>query len=148
MTWDNRKYLKLLLSRPEIGADRWLIALRTTADYYGWTNYFEPWSPKTVQTTGGYSFSRDPGRRGEMFCESGVRLRICRSPQRQGNPAGSTNAFKVSKSCTLFDISEIAYLTQVDWNWMTGPRGERISRDRWLAIHEAGLRTGRGAVSV
>ena len=148
MTWDNSKYLKLLLYRPPTGPDRWLIALRTTADYYGWTKHFEPWSPKTIQASGGYSFSRDPGRRGEMFCEGGVQLRICRSTQRQGFPAGATNSFKVSKSCTLFDIAELAYLTEVEWHWMSNPGRQRISRNRWLAIHEAGLRKGRGAVSV
>ena len=148
MTWDNSQYVKLLLSRPDSGRDRWLIALRATADHYGWTRHFEPWSPKPVATDGKYVFITDPGRRSEMFCESGMRLRICRSPKTGGNPAGLTNQFKVSRSCTLFDISEVAYLTDVNWHWMTGPFGERITRDRWLAIHEEGLRAGRGAVSV
>ena len=146
MTWDNSKYIKLLLGRPESGRDRWLIALRTTADHYGWSNHFEEWSPKVVETRSGVSFIRDPGRKGEMFCESGVRLRISRSPKTSGYPAGFTNAFKVSNSCTLFDLSEIAYLTTVDWYWMQGPFGERKSRDQWLAIHEAGTRNQEGGL--
>jgi hypothetical protein len=35
MSWVDRDYIKLLLGRPTKGKDRWLIALRTTADYYG-----------------------------------------------------------------------------------------------------------------
>ena len=146
MTWDNSKYVKLLIGRPESGRDRWLIALRSTADYYGWTDHFEPWCPEPVGTDGKYTFFVDPGRKGEMFCESGMRLRISRSPKTSGYPAGFTNSFKVSRSCTLFDISEIAYLTQVDWHWMEGPFGERISRERWLAIHEAGTRKQKGGL--
>ena len=148
MTWDNSKYVKLLLWRPDSGADRWLIALRTTADYYGWTQNYETWRPKTVGTSGGYQLCVDPGRRSEMFCEGGQRLRICRSPKTGGNPAGLTNQFKVSASCTQFDIAELAYLTNVDWYWMTGLYGQRITRDRWLAIHKEKLLSGRGAVSV
>ena len=149
MTWDNSKYVKLLIWRPDSGPDRWLMALRTTADHYGWTDNFEPWSPKSIGTSGGYTLCASPSRRGEMFCESGVRLRICRSPKTAGNPAGFTNAFKVSASCTLFDLSEIAALTTVDWHWMSCPFGERKSREAWLAIHEAGTqRQGRGLVSV
>jgi hypothetical protein len=148
MTWDNSKYVKLLLWRPDSGADRWLIALRTTADYYGWTKHFETWRPKSIGTSGGYTLCRDPGRRGEMFCEGGRRLRICRSPKTGGNPAGFTNQFKVSRSCTQFDIAELAYLTNEGWYWMTGLYGQRIARESWLAIHSEKLRAERGAVSV
>ena len=68
VTWDGSKYVKLLIWRPDQGPDRWLIALRTTADYYGWTKEFELWSPKAAMVTEGYTYFRDPGRLGEMFC--------------------------------------------------------------------------------
>ena len=149
MSWVDRDYIKLLLLRPAAGPDRWLIALRTTADYYGWTKQFEVWSPKPVRVEGERQFFRDPGRRGKMYCESGRRHRISRDPSRRGHTPGHCNQFKVSTSCTMFDMAELAYLTEVDWYWMTGPTGERISRDKWLQIHDAGTRTeGRGLVSV
>lgn len=149
MSWSDKNYVKLLLLRPDSGPDRWLIALRTTADYYGWTKHFEPWSPKPVGTAGKYTLIMDTGRRGRMYCEGGVKLRISRSPKTAGNPAGLTNQFKVSASCTKFDLAELAYLTNEGWYWMTSEFGERISRDRWLRMHEAGTqREGRGLVSV
>ena len=149
MTWDNSKYIKLLIERPSgTGGDRWLIALRTTADYYGWTQEFERWTPKVVYEQGGYSFSYR-GERGEMFCEPGQRLRICRTDSLHSTPRGKTNAFKVSRTCGLFDLSEIAHFTKGDWYWMSGPSGERISRDRWEAIYQAGPHNRRaGLVSV
>lgn len=149
MTWSDKNYVKLLLYRPPAGADRWLIALRTTADYYGWTKQYPLWSPKTIAISGGHEFCVAPSRRGRMYCEGGVRLRICRSPKTRGNPAGFTNAFKVSASCTQFDLAELAYLTNEGWYWMSSQYGQRISRDEWLRMHEAGTqREGRGLVSV
>jgi hypothetical protein len=149
MTWDNSKYIKLLIERPSgTGGDRWLIALRTTADYYGWTQEFERWTPKFLYEQGGYSFFAHPGR-GEMFCEAGRRHRICRTDSLHGMPRGKTNQFKVSRTCGLFDLSEIAHFTKSDWHWMSGPSGERISRDRWEAIYQAGPHNRRaGLVSV
>ena len=149
MTWDNAKYIKLLVSRSDKARDVYLIALRTTANYYGWSEQFEPWSPEPAYRENGKEFFYDSGRRGEMFCERGNIHRICRSPSRRGNPAGFTNKFKVSRNATLFDLSEVAYLTKGDWHWMSGPEGIRRTRDEWLAIHTAGIsRKERGLVSV
>ena len=149
MSWSDKNYIKLLLYRPPTGADRWLIALRATADYYGWTEQFPTWSPEPIGTSGGYTLMREPGRRGRMYCESGVQLRISRDPSRRGHTPGKCNQFKVSASCTMFDLAELAYLTNEGWYWMSSPRGGRISRDEWLRMHEAGTqRDGRGLVSV
>ena len=148
MTWDNEQYIKLLLLRPEKGADRWLIALRATADHYGWTEKFPRWRPKTVFEQGGYSFVRMPNTRAEMFCERGRRHRICRAASKHGTPRGMTNQFKVSKNCSLLDLAELGALTKVDWHWMTAPNGERLDRAYWLSIHEVGpRRRGGGLVS-
>ena len=57
-----------------------------------------------------------------------------------------TNQFKVSRSCTKFDLAELAYLTDVDWHWMSSPFGERISRERWIAMYEAGTQTREGGL--
>ena len=135
MTWDNSKYVKLLLERQQGKQDKWLIALRTTADYYGWTEQFPTWTLRPAPgEPPGSRFSMRPGR-GEMFCERGRRLRICRSRSRDGYPKGMTNAFKVSRNCGLFDLSEVAHFAQGDWHWMSSPRGGRIGRDRWESIY-------------
>ena len=148
MSWSDKDYVKLLIYRPPTGADRWLIALRTTADYYGWTKHFEAWSPKPHLVTEKYTFIASPTKRGRMYCEPGRRHRISRDPSRRGHTPGLCNQFKLGSSCTLFDMAELAYLTDVNWYWMSGPKGARIGRDEWLRMHEASLRTGRGAVSV
>ena len=145
MTWDNSKYIKLLISR-ETRQDVYLIALRTTANYYGWSEQFEVWSPKPVLVENGRTWFMDPGRKGEMFCEAGRIHRICRSPSKRGHPAGLTNKFKVSRNARLLDLAEIAHLVQVDWHWMTGPSGERISRERWAEIHAANTSKRRGGL--
>ena len=146
MTWDNEQYIKLLIWRPEKAADRWLIALRATADYYGWSEKFPIWTPKPVLVTDRYTYATMPNTRAEMFCENGRRHRICRADSKHGMPRGMTNQFKVSKSCTMVDMAEIAALTKVDWNWMTAPSGERLSRAHWLSIHEVGPRSSGGGL--
>lgn len=88
MTWDPNAYVKLLLRREEGKRDKWLIALRTTADYYGWTQEFPIWRPKTVVQGPTYTFVSDPGRKGRMFWEGGRQHRICRSPKKAGFPRG------------------------------------------------------------
>ena len=149
MSWVDSDYVKLLIHRPESGSDRWLIALRTTADHYGWTDEFMEWRPRPIGTSGRYQLCADPGRRGKMYTEGGRRHRISRDPSRRGHARGKTNAFKVSASCTLLDMAELAHFVTVDWYWMTAPNGQRFSREHWAEIYEAGTqRRGRGLVSV
>lgn len=148
MTWASFKYIKLLLHREAGTRDRYLIALRTTADYYGWPEQFPEWTPETTLGPDGRRWCKDPGRRGRLECEAGMRLRVCRSPSTGGHPAGMTNAFKVSNNCRLVDIAEVAHFTQGDWHWLTSPNGERISRDRWEEIFQVGnSQQRRGLVS-
>ena len=137
MTWDPQKYVKLLLER-EIGQkDKYLIALRTTADYYGWSQAFPIWTPKVVETRDGIQLCRDPGRRGTLLGEAGTRLRVSRSKSTAGHPRGEVNAFKVSNNCTLWDIAEVAHFTNGDWYWMTSPVGTRIRRENWEARYQS-----------
>ena len=133
------EFVTLKLGETRGGAAKKLHALRTTADYYGWTKEFEEWSLKAEFEEGGRRFGIDPGRRGHPQCSSGYRVRICRSPVRDGLPAGFTNAFKVTANTGLFDLAELAHFTDVEWYWMTTKTGERVSREEWAARYAARL---------
>ena len=124
-------YVTLKLGETRTGSAKTLHSLRSTADYYGWTQEFEEWVAEPVGTAGKYVILRDPGRRGHPQCSGGYRLRICRSRERTGFPKGFTNAFKVSANTGLFDLAELAHFTKVDWHWMSTKTGERVSRERW-----------------
>lgn len=137
MSWSDKDYIKLLIGRPESGPDKWLIALRTTANYYGWSEEFPEWTPKAISESGGYTFSMDPGRKGRMYCEGGRKHRVSRDPSRRGHTPGKCNQFKVSTSCGLAEMAEIAHFTRGEWFWMSGPRGERISREKWAEFWAA-----------
>jgi hypothetical protein len=142
-------YIKLLLLRSEKGPDRCLHALRATADYYGWTQKFKIWRPKTIAVSGGYQLSHSPNRSGRCVAQGGKRIRICRGESRQGNPARLTNQFTVSNSCRTFDLAELANFTQGDWYWMEDLSGTRVSKEHWAEIYAASGRTRRrGLVSV
>ena len=127
----DRGYLKLLLARTEGRKDQWLIALKATADFYGWTAAYPIWSPRVLYSVDGREVCSDPGRRGQLYRQRGRLHRICRADSRQGNPAGKTNQFKLSNSCTLATMAELAHHTQGDWRWMTGPNFKPVLRDDW-----------------
>ena len=149
MNYSAGDYVKLLLWRGSDGRARWVRALRATADHYGWTKEFEIWRPNGVFNADGKTFMHRPAdsTRGAAF--GGKHRRICRSSVRQGNPARLTNQFTMSNSCRLIDYAELAHFTQIEWHWMEGPSGERVPRDRWEAIYQAGPHSRRaGLVSV
>jgi hypothetical protein len=140
-------YIKLLLLRSEKGPDRCLHALRATADYYGWTQEFKVWRPKTIAGSGGYQLSHSPNRSGRGIARGGKRIRISRSESRQGNPARLINQFTISNSMRTIDLAELANFTQGDWHWMEDLAGVRVSREHWAEIYRAGTpRKGRGLV--
>ena len=124
-------YVTLKLGETKSGSAKTLHALRTTADYYGWTEKFESWIGKPVESSGKYVLSRGTSRRGHPQNSGGRRLYISRSPVLTGYPAGLTNAFKVSANTALFDLAELAHFTKGDWQWMESPSHERITKARW-----------------
>ena len=81
-----------------------------------------------------------------MHKKSAHRLRICRSESRMGTPRGMTNAFKVSRSCTLFELAELAHSTNIDWHWMTSFNGQRLSRGYWEDMYWEGVHKRRGGL--
>ena len=142
-------HIRLVLWWPEGQTCRYVTALRSTADYYGWTEEFKLWRPKTIKTTELGDWCYVPSREARGKANGGKRLRICRSPNRCGHPAGLTNQFMVSNSCRTFDLAELANFTKGDWYWMESLSGQRISREHWARIYKAGTRqNGRGLVSV
>ena len=130
------EFVKLLLHREADTPDKYLIALRSTADRYGWTEEFPIWTPKPVYTDGGRVFCRAPSRRGEIRTEAGVGLRVSEAKTKTGCPKGQVYRFKVSANCGLWDIAEVAHFTKGPWYWMTSPTGTRILRERWEARYQ------------
>ena len=124
-------YVTLKLGETKTGKAKKLHALRSTADYYGWTEQFEPWVGNLFYAQSGMAMLQDPGRKGHPQCSSGYRVRICRAHEMAGFPAGFTNAFKVTANTGLLDLAELAHFTKGDWYWMSTRTGERITRDVW-----------------
>ena len=148
MTYGEKDFVKLLLWRGTDGRARWVKALRATADYYAWTEHFERWLPNGAFEQNGMTFFQRPDRSGPGIAAGGKRRRICWSKSTHGNPAGKTNQFTMSNSCRLIDYAELAHFSKGNWHWMSGPSGQRISRDRWEAIYNtAGQNRGAGLVS-
>ena len=125
------QFITLKIGETKSGKAKTLHALRTTADYYGWTEHFPVWTGQIDSFQGERGFLIDPGRRGHPQCSGGKRLRICRSPSRDGYPAGFTNAFKVTANTGLFDLAELAHFTKGDWHWLQDTSYQKVSRADW-----------------
>lgn len=137
--WPFQERCKLLIRRNKSDRPIYLSARKNVANYYGWLDNFESYiQGATYDKTTGNSYLKNPCLV-RSTRKPGHQWVICRSKSTQGFPAGETNKFRVSTLATLRDIAEIAYRTQVDWEWMAGPTGPRRSREEWLAIHQAYL---------
>ena len=130
-------WVKLVVGLQNTRNTKWVMALRSTADHYGWTEEFEPWRPGDARLQGGVVTFQDPGRRGRPGAGGGTTLRISRSPDRDGYAAGMVNRFRVSCRVGLADLAELAHFTKGDWHWMEKLGGGRLTRDEWEAIYQA-----------
>ena len=139
-------YVKLVLGEDSIKNRAYLICLRTTADFYGWSVGLPTWAPKELAVIGGRSIGHDPGRKGSLKLSPGKRLRISRSSSTAGNPAGLTNAFRISNQVGVRHLAQLAHVTEGDWSWMQGLYGERITRERWAEIYQKSISRVRGGL--
>lgn len=134
-----QEYCKLLIRRTKNDRPIYLTALKNTASFYGWLDNFEEYLPGvSVDKMTGKSYLSNPCLANSRR-NGGRQWIICRDNSRHGFPMGKTNKFRVTTLATLRDIAEIAYRTQVHWEWMRCPSGVSRSREQWLHIHQAYL---------
>ena len=133
-------YCRLLIRRTRRGDPISLTVLKNTASFYGWLDNFEPYIDGAhVDKVSGQRYLNSPFL-GTSNRRGGRSWVICRDNSRHGFPMGKTNKFRVSTIATHRDIAEIAYRTQVDWEWMRCPSGVSRSREQWLHIRDAYLK--------
>jgi hypothetical protein len=126
-------YWRGLIRRTRSGNAVYIHAQLATAEFFGWTEAFDPLRP-AVQLP-----PRPDGRclMGVRYGQpwvGGHRMRICRSSVRSGQPRKLTHRFRVGKSATLVDLAALAAATKGEWFWMTDFRGARLARADWLAL--------------
>lgn len=131
------EYWRLYLGWTKDESLIWISTLRTTAEHFGWaTAKRYEFVPRPSQGYPGWPrYITDPGPR--RWRIGGTRIRISRSPSRNGHPAGLTHSLRISEHVTMFDLAELAYLAQGDWYWLEARNGERITRERWLSYYAA-----------
>ena len=149
MAYSETDFVKLTIFRDNSGRARWVRALRATADYYGWLDHFEIWTPNIKSQSGQYKVHAWPHRQGRGTAQGGQSCLICRKASATDMHAGTRNRFKMANACRLIDYAELAHFSKGEWNWMSGPSGERVSRDRWESMYQTGTQGRRaGLVSV
>ena len=112
-------------------------ARREVAEYYGWNRHFEEFVPgEWTQEGTGIRYLTSPCLAVSKK-RPGKLVQISIDPSKSGTVAGKASKFRISTGSTLFDLAQVAVATDVEWYWMTTFSGERRSREKWLAIHDA-----------
>ena len=128
---------RLIVRRTKAGSKIVLQARKETAEFYGWTNHFEEDRGAVIEDpAGGGTLMVGPVLRRSQI-RGGRSIVISRSASKQGRKSTYSNQFRISRDATIPDLAKVAKFTDVDWNWMETPAGERRSREKWLALHEA-----------
>ena len=137
-------YSRYILRRTRAGNPITIRARTATADFYGWSNHFEKYTPDvwTDPNTGTRYITNT--RLGKESKQAGFSILISRSSSRSKGLATYCNYFRISGEATIADLATVAAKTDVDWNWMETPSGERRSREKWLSLHEAWTQGGGG----
>ena len=139
-------YSRYILRRTRAGNPIAIRARTKTADFYGWSNHFEKYIPDswTDPNTGTQYITNT--RLGKESKQAGFSILISRTSRRDKGLATYCNYFRISGEATIADLATVAAKTDVDWNWMETPSGERRSREKWLSLHDAWTRGGGGGV--
>lgn len=133
MVYKLSDFVELAVRR--ISKSNWvrLIALESTADFYGWTEVFPSLNEaKRVDYPDG--LFPHPGRKNlRMFRAQPVH--ICRSETtKHGFPIRLTNRFRVTNNTRDVDLIAIAQATQIPFGWMTTRSGQRREQEYWMGI--------------
>ena len=126
------EFCELAIRRIQKGNWVRLIALRPTAEFYGWSTVFPNiWDAKRVDYADG--LFPHPGRKNLRRYRAHP-LVICRSEvTKQGFPVRMTNRFRVTNNATTLDIAAIAHATQIPFSWLTDKSNARLDQEHWMS---------------
>ena len=125
-----KDFVRLAIREKPSGVFVSLIALRTTASFYGWDQTFPEWRGKW---TGKLSPTRYVKAQpyNNIFGGTRRKIIICRSDDRHSTPAALTNQFRVTTDATFLDLVNIAQATKPIFGWMTSFNAKRIPWECW-----------------
>jgi hypothetical protein len=108
-----------------------LIALKATADFYGWTEVFPSFNDaQRVDYPEGF---RPMPNKLNLRRFRAHPLVICRTDvTKQGFPVRLTNRFRVTNNAAVVDLATIAQATQIPFGWMTDKSGTRLCQEHWM----------------
>lgn len=131
MGYSNEEFCELAIRR--IGLGNWvrLIALKPTAEFYGWSTVFpDIWDAKRVDYPDG--LFPHPGRKYlRRYRAHPLVISRC-DTTKQGFPVRLTNRFRVTNNACVVDIAVIAQATQIPFSWLTDKKNNRLSQEHWL----------------
>ena len=129
-------FCRLLVHRPEGGSDTSICMVRNNAEALGLTNAFPEWSPRPIDPDRPRIVRMYGPKGGRNGRQGGKRLRVCRSPIKQGWPSAMTHCFRVIGPASKLQLSKVAAAIEIDWHWMETQFHERLDKECWLSIYD------------
>ncbi len=126
------EFCELAIRRIQKGNWVRLIALKPTAEFYGWSTVFPNiLDAKRVDYPDGlFPWPSSPSARNYKAHP----LVISRSESsKQGFPVRLTNRFRVTNNAGVMDIATIAQATQIPFSWLTDKNNNRLSQEHWMS---------------
>ena len=110
-----------------------MLVLKATADFYGWSKVF-PTIEEAERVDYPDGIRLFPSRIDPRNFK-GKGIFVCRKKgDKHSFPAGLTNRFRVTNNIRLLDLVAIAQAIQVDYGWLEGLNGHRVSKEHWDSI--------------
>lgn len=129
----SNRWVELAVRRLAKGRYVKLICLKSTADFYGWSEFFPTVIESRLADGDGETLVFNQMRRGVHRGRHAL-VRISRDANKQGHPAGVTNQFRVSQCAMQRDYAEIAQGVGVEFGWMEDKNNRRRSQEEWRLI--------------
>lgn len=128
-------YLKLVLAH-RMGRTVTCVVQESTAHHFGWDTAFSGFDEPGRVNRLGQPVGIQPRLRRDPRLPGGHRLRICRSRQLQGNPAGMTHCFRMVGAWGNVHLRLLAEVAGDKFEWMETRSGKRVYRESWLALRD------------
>jgi hypothetical protein len=130
------KHIDLVLRTNPQGQHATVRVLKTTAEFYGWTNHFKTPLDLLREEQGFPQYVRTKSNAWARLV-GGTAIRIGRGTDMRRNEPGLTNQFRINNRVKISDLAELASKTEVEWQWLERPCGRRMERDWWLNLYPA-----------
>lgn len=129
------EYIQIVISEKPTGRLAWAQTRFDNATSFGWLKEFQCVAQHRAENSpnGTVQLARKATSNGA----GGRRIVLGRGSNYHRPGAGNRRQFKVSTTCSNFDLAELFHFTEGGWDWMTTKAGLYWTACEWEACYRA-----------